>query len=87
MHVLFSKTFIKAYKKLDQKIKNAFQKKLVTFIENEFDATLRNHALQGKCEGVRSITITGDFRAHYVVFLEDTRTFVAIGTHSELYEK
>jgi len=48
---------------------------------------LRNHSLQGKYDGVRSITITGDFRAHYVILLEESRTFVAIGTHSELYEK
>ncbi|OGG89115.1 hypothetical protein A2592_03235 [Candidatus Kaiserbacteria bacterium RIFOXYD1_FULL_42_15] len=87
MHVLFSKTFTKTYKRLDQKIKKAFEIKLLIFIENEFDETLRNHSLQGKYDGVRSITITGDFRAHYVILLEESRTFVAIGTHSELYEK
>lgn len=87
MHVLFSKTFVKAYKKVDSKIKRAFGEKLELFKQDEFDIRLRNHALQGKYKHVRSIIITGDFRAHYETIEENSKYFVAIGTHSELYEK
>lgn len=37
MQVLFSKTFTKSYKKLDEKIKIAFGKRLEIFLQNEFD--------------------------------------------------
>ena len=54
---------------------------------NEFDPILRNHTLKGKNKTIRSITITGDFRAHYTIHESDVRYFVTIGSHSELYEK
>ncbi len=87
MQVLFSKTFTKSYKKLDEKIRIAFGKRLEIFLENEFDSVLRNHVLQGEYEGTRSISITGDFRAHYIILETKDYYFVAIGSHSELYDK
>ena len=45
MTIVFSKTFTKAYKKLDLQIKTAFTKKLSLFRKNEFDTRLRNHTL------------------------------------------
>ncbi len=56
-------------------------------MENEFEPILNNHMLQGKYAEVRSINITGDFRAHYTVLNNNSRYFVAIGTHSELYDR
>ncbi len=87
MHVIFSKTFSKSYEKLDSKIQHAFEKRLRIFATNEFDPILRNHTLKGKFKTIRSITITGDFRAHYTILEDDIRYFVTIGSHSELYEK
>lgn len=86
MDLVFSKTFVKAYKKIDTKIQLAFGKKLEIFKQDEFDVRLRNHSLQGKYKEVRSTTITGDFRAHYKTLDGNIKYFVAIGTHSELYE-
>jgi len=86
MFIKFSKPLTKSFKKLDLKIQKAFYKKLEIFMTDEYTFTLHNHALQGKYQGVRSISVTGDFRAHYVILSDDVRYFVAIGSHSELYE-
>jgi addiction module RelE/StbE family toxin len=71
---------------MDSKIKKAYEEKLSWFLQDEFDIRLRNHALRGKYKQIRSIAITGDVRAHYEIREEGVRYFVAIGTHSELYE-
>jgi len=55
------------------------------FIDNPYSRELRNHALQGKHKGYRSINVTGDVRAIYKHIDSDTHYFVEIGTHSELY--
>lgn len=86
MNIIFSKTFVKSYKKIDTKIQIAFGKKLELFKESEFDVRLRNHTLQGEYKDVRSISVTGNFRAHYKTLDGNIKYFVAIGTHSELYE-
>lgn len=87
MNILFSKTFVKAYKKVDVKIQIAFGEKIELFKQDEFDIRLHNHVLHGKYKHVRSIAITGDFRAHYETLDGNIKYFVAIGTHSELYKK
>lgn len=85
MHILFSKKFKKKYVKLPQSVQKSFDSRLVVFVHNQYDQILKNHELQGEWEGFRSISITGDYRA---IFEEvgDTVTFIAIGTHAELYE-
>ena len=46
---------------------------------------LENHPLQGKYNGFRSISITGDFRVLYDPVNHELAHFILIGTHSELY--
>jgi addiction module RelE/StbE family toxin len=87
MYIIFSKTFVKAYKKANGNIKNSFEEKLELFKINEFDARLNNHSLNGEYSHVRSISVTGDWRAHYEIPKKDIRYFIALGTHSELYKK
>ncbi len=87
MVVVLSSTFKKAYTKLDKKIKDAFTVRLKLFIVDEFNPRLNNHGLKGNYHGVRSISITGNFRAHYVIIDSNVRQFVEIGTHSQLYKK
>lgn len=82
----YSKTFIKQLNKAPLKIKIAFKKKLLLFVRNPFNSQLRNHGLTGKLSGLRSINVTGDWRA---IFLEVEGgaiiKFVLLGTHSQLY--
>ena len=87
MIILFSRDFVKNHKKLDTKIKEMFQKKLELFAIDEFNQKLANHGLKGSYVGVRSISVTGDFRAHYLIHNSETRLFIDIGTYSQLYKK
>jgi addiction module RelE/StbE family toxin len=69
-------------------IKIAFREALELFLADPFHPALRNHALQEKFSGYRSIDVTSDWRAIY----RETRTgevtvivFVLLGTHEKLY--
>ncbi len=85
MKVRFSKKFRKQYKKSPLEIQKVFNLRLEFFISNPNSILLRNHALIGKMQGLRSINITGDVRALYEEKGGDEVVFIAIGTHSELY--
>lgn len=77
MEVRFSKKFAKQYKKSDRKI------------QSTFDAHLHGHPLKGKVQGLRSINITGDWRALYSERMEKGKMIVIfelLGTHSQLYK-
>jgi len=80
-----TKAFDKQYAKLNFKIKIAFKQRIEVFKANPFDTKLRNHALKGKYLGYRSIDITGDIRALYIIQGDTAIIFGFIGTHSQLY--
>ncbi|QQR64784.1 type II toxin-antitoxin system mRNA interferase toxin, RelE/StbE family [Candidatus Kaiserbacteria bacterium] len=86
MQYILSKQFEKDFSKLP----NATKKKTVVTLEkftvNPQNPTLRNHGLLGKWKDHFSINVTGDTRAIYFVIEKDVVRFVAIGSHSELYE-
>ena len=89
MDVLFSTTFKKQYKKTTSSIKNSFQIKLNIFIQDKNNYQLRSHSLKGEFKGLKSINITGDWRALYKEAIENDQviiTFVLLGTHSQLYK-
>ncbi len=85
MVVLTTKSFDKQYSKLNPKIKNQFKNRLLVFMEDQFDASLRNHALRGKYQGYRSIDVSGDVRALYTQRGDSIIIFALIGSHSQLY--
>jgi len=85
MKVKFHRNFEKLYDKLPDKIQKRFEERLIIFVGNPSDPTLRDHSLTGEWQGCRSINITGDYRALYEAQDEETIIFVAIGTHSQLY--
>lgn len=85
MKIRFHRNFEKQYKKLGANEKEKTKKRLALFIQDEFNPVLNNHPLKGKYKGYRSINITGDFRAIYKHISLDTRIFVAIDKHSNLY--
>ncbi len=84
-HVEFSRSFSKTFRKADTKIQQAFERRLDMFLQNPNHPQLQNHALIGKLGSYRSINVTGDWRA---IFSEqgERATFVALGTHSQLYK-
>jgi len=88
MQVRFSKQFKKNYSKANSKIKLSFDKKLNIFLQNQFHPSLNNHTLKGKFLGFRSINITGDWRAIYLIEEKSSgkiALFELLGTHSQLY--
>jgi addiction module RelE/StbE family toxin len=86
MQILLHRDFKKRYKKLSKNNQKKFKERRNIFLENPFHSTLNNHELQGKYYGCRSINITGDIRAIYQPISETVTFFIAIGSHSELYE-
>ena len=85
MTLRFHRTFEKQYKKLRENEKKRLKERLALFLTDEFNPLLNNHPLRGKHQGYRSINITGDLRAVYKFQEPDTRIFVAVDTHSNLY--
>lgn len=86
MQYFVSKSFEKQFKKLPKKIKQQAIVRLQLFVSNPLDYRLDNHPLAGAWTGHRSIDVTGDIRAIYTKADEHVARFVAIGSHSELYE-
>lgn len=86
MKVRFHRKFRKEFQKLPLKDRIRFERRLGVFLQDPFDPILNNHALKGKYRGYRSINVTGDIRAIYESSKWDTALFVAIGSHSELYQ-
>ncbi len=88
MNILFGSSFNKQYSKAIPSIKNAFQLRLNLFMNDYNNSQLHNHPLKGKYKGLRSINITGDWRALYFEKTENNQkiiTFMLFGTHSQLY--
>lgn len=85
MKIAFHKNFEKKFKRLDQKIKKLFIKRLKLFTERPFSKELNNHALKGKFMGYRSINVSGDIRAVFKFISDDLVEFDDIDNHSNLY--
>ena len=86
MEYFLSKSFEKQFKKLPKKTKQQAIERFQIFVIDPIDYRLHNHLLTGEWAGHRSIDITGDIRAIYKKVDEHVARFVAIGSHSELYE-
>lgn len=89
MNVKYSRHFQKQYKKAPGKIRKAVKVRIKLFLRNPIDSILNNHSLVGNLKGYKSINITGDWRAVYLVRTDENGNqvayFEALGTHSQLY--
>ena len=90
MEIKYSPQFVRQYRKSSYKIKKAFEERRKLFGTNPENPLLRNHALTGDYKGYRSINITGDWRAIFSEYRDNTGekviVFEMIGTHSQLYK-
>lgn len=73
------------YAKQRANVQARFKERKDIFLHDRMHPLLRDHALDGKWIGHRSINVTGDIRAVYRMESSDLCIFVAIGTHPELY--
>jgi len=85
MRVVLHKHFQKRLQKLPRSIQRAYKIRRNLFLKDPLNPMLENHPLQGKYNGFRSISITGDFRVLYDPVNHELAHFILIGTHSELY--
>lgn len=86
MRLEYSKEFLKGYRKLDLRGKEAVDRALVRFQEDPFWPGLRNHPLKGEFVGSRSIDAGFDLR----IVLRERDNYMEVlllqvGTHSQLY--
>ncbi len=85
MTIDYSKKFLKQYSRLSPKLQSQADNRMRLWEIDPTNPQLRNHALSGKYQGYRSISITGDIRALYTKKGEKTVIFGFIGSHSQLY--
>ena len=84
-NIFFDKQFHKDWKCLKHdKFRKKFVELVSMFIKDPFNKIFRNHALRGDYEDTRSIDVTGDIRAIYIL-VDDAYVFLRIGSHSHLY--
>jgi addiction module RelE/StbE family toxin len=84
MRIAYSRNFIKQSKKLSPDMRLKLTRRIVLFTDNPLDPRLRDHRLKGKYKEYRSIDVTGDFRALYLL-RENEAIFDIVGTHPQLY--
>lgn len=71
----FSPIFKNKLNNVPLEIKIAFRDSLETFLENSHHKSLRNHLLTNEYAGIRSIDVTGDWRA---LFREETERIIFV---------
>jgi len=84
MKISYTKNFIKQSKKLSPTMRARLPQRVTLFSANPLDPQLRDHSLRGRYKQYRSIDITGDYRALYLL-KADEAIFDIVGTHSQLY--
>lgn len=83
----FTSRYKKRYRLLTSKLQDKVDERIALFVQDQFSPVLENHALHGEYADLRSINITGDYRALYETLSQNSVRFVRLGTHAELYGK
>ncbi len=84
MDIILHHSFSKQLKKLPHKIQGQFFKRAKLLSVDQFNPLLNNHSVSKVFPNRRSINVTGDYRALFVVS-DDVCMFTDIGTHAQLY--
>jgi len=86
MKIIFKKSFVKQYVKLDKSKRNSVDSAIRIFEKNPLTPELKNHALKGKLNGKRAISAGFDLRIvfridGYYVLVE----MLGVGSHNQVY--
>lgn len=81
-----STRFKRSYKKLPDKVRNDFDKKILVFFEDPFERSLKTHKLSGKLDTYYSFCLKGGFRVLFEFDEDKSVLLVNIGDHDE-YKK
>lgn len=85
-NIHYGKHFLKQFELLPKHIQIKSLEKLEIFAKNPLYVSLRLHKLQGKLNGMRSISIDMEYRIILQPQDNDDILLISIGTHS-IYEK
>ena len=85
MKVLFSKSFIKRYEKMPQKLQRQVKRRVALLVDDSRHRTLNLHTVYYRGDAFISMNVTGDCRALFLWESEDRVRFYRVGTHSQLY--
>ena len=85
MEIIYSKYFVKQYKKLTKAIQRKFEQRQSLFMKNQHDALLNLHGLRGKYAGKYSFNVSADYRIIFAYESDGVAIFIDIGTHAKLY--
>lgn len=83
--VIHSKRAYKKKIKGDPNLEILFKEKLVTFVNDPFNTSLRTHKLSGKLSDVWSFSLTFKIRITFYFVEQDKVVFESIGSHDEVY--
>lgn len=87
MKVKFHRRFEKQYKKLPDHLKQKTKQVVQRFMEDPFASSLKNHALTGRMQDLRSISVTGDLRIVFREFDDHALViFLNVGGHGKVYK-
>ena len=84
MKASYSKQFLRQYTKLPPKVRQKADERIMLWQSDPLNSQLRDHQLKGRYKEYRSIDVTGDYRALYLL-RSDKAIFDIVGTHSQLY--
>ncbi len=87
MKIIFHREFDKSFKRLSARHQAKTLEVIKRFTVSPYDPSLKNHALSGRMQGRRSISVTGDFR----IIFEEVETGILIimldiGSHEQVYK-
>lgn len=85
MQYILSKRFEKSFSKLNKRQKTEAIENIEIFLKDPHNQILNNHKLSGKWSDYRSINVTGDLGAIYLIVNDGLVRFIDIGSHSQLY--
>jgi addiction module RelE/StbE family toxin len=79
--ILYSSKFVDELRKLPTALADLAVKKEKIFKDNPLHPSLRLHALQGKLNGLWSLSITGNYRVIFERQSNGDILFISIGKH------
>jgi len=85
MEIIYSKYFVKKYKKLPVSIQMKFKERRNIFMEDHHSSILNVHGLRGAYTGKYSFNVTADYRVIFAYESDGVATLIDIDTHSNLY--
>ena len=83
--VLYSKDFLRIYKKFDRNLQQEVKEKVDLFKHSEHHERLHVHKLKGKLKGLQSFSVTHKIRIIFSFVEAHTALLTSIGSHDEVY--